>query len=250
VSPSEALSNVANPWASAEIHVVERTQSTMDDAYLLAVAGCPTGTVAAAGFQERGRGRVPGRQWVSAAWESLLATVVVRLSETSAALHELPLRAGVAAALAVEDATGLRIDIKWPNDLLLAGKKLGGILCEARGAIGLIGFGLNCAQRSFEGELAESAGSILQARGRAIAPSDMLAALLPRLKDTLADDHWRAKLRERLHGRGRAARVALLGSDDQVAGIILDVDELGRLALELPGGEIRFVSQGEIRTGR
>jgi BirA family biotin operon repressor/biotin-[acetyl-CoA-carboxylase] ligase len=237
VSQSDALSNVANPWPAAEIHVAERTLSTMDDAYRLAVAGCPTGTVAAAGFQDRGRGRVPGRQWVSAAWESLLATVVVRLSETSAAPHELPLRAGVAAALAVEDATGLRIEIKWPNDLLLAGKKLGGILCEARGDIGLIGVGLNCAQRSFEGELAESACSILQARGRAIAPSDMLAALLPRLKDTLADEHWRAVR-------------PLPGSDDHIAGTILDVDELGRLALELPGGEIRLVSQGEIRTGR
>ncbi|MBE3132767.1 MAG: hypothetical protein IMZ55_04785, partial [Acidobacteria bacterium] len=91
----ETSLRIATPWEGAPVYLKERTGSTMDDALALARAGSPAGTTVVAGFQERGRGRVPGRLWVSGAWESLLATVVLRRAD-SPPPSQLPLRAGLA----------------------------------------------------------------------------------------------------------------------------------------------------------
>ena len=78
---SGASARIANPWPGAVVTVVERTGSTMDDCYALGLRGMPSGTAVVAGFQERGRGRAPGRRWLSPGWESLLMTVLVRAEE-------------------------------------------------------------------------------------------------------------------------------------------------------------------------
>jgi BirA family transcriptional regulator, biotin operon repressor / biotin---[acetyl-CoA-carboxylase] ligase len=246
----ETSQGITNPWEGAPIRVVERTSSTMDDAALLARGGCPTGAVVVAGFQEKGRGRVPGRSWVSPAWESLLATVVVRISELSFPLPQLPLRAGVAVALAVEEAAGCLVEIKWPNDLLVGGKKLAGLLCETRGDAALIGFGVNCAQTRFPPDLSERACSLFQLRGCAVPVFPLLAAILARLKTGLSDPEWRVKLHERLSLRGKLVSVDLLGSGRTVEGILLEVDEEGRLLLQLQDGQRANIGQGEIRSAR
>jgi BirA family biotin operon repressor/biotin-[acetyl-CoA-carboxylase] ligase len=220
----------------------------MEDARELAQAGCPSGTVVVAGYQEKGRGRVPGRVWSSEPGESLLATVVVNLTDAAFPLPQLPLRAGVAAALALEETGGVAPRIKWPNDLVWEGKKLAGLLCEAFGGIGLIGIGVNLVQTSFPPELAGSACSLLQASGRAVAPLTLLAALLARLKDVLTDAAWREKLQARLYACGRQVSVDLLGSAGQVSGILKGVDEKGRLVLLVGNGGLRRIEQGELRT--
>jgi len=237
-----------NPWGGAPILVRERTVSTMEDARELARAGCPSGTVVVAGFQEKGRGRVPGRVWSSAPGESLLATIVVNLADAAFPLPQLPLRAGVAAALAVEESAGILARIKWPNDLLCDGKKLAGLLCEASGDTGLIGIGVNLLQAEFPPEIAGSACSILQASGRTVAPLALLAVLLTRLKDVLTDTAWREKLKARLYARGRPVSIDLLGSGRQATGILSDVDEQGRLVLLLGNGSLQRIAQGELRT--
>jgi len=243
----ETSATIPNPWIGAAVHVVERTSSTMEDARELARAGCPTGTVVMAGYQEKGRGRVPGRLWSSAPGESLLATVVVNLADAAFPLQQLPLRAGVAAALALEETAGVAPRIKWPNDLMHDGKKLAGLLCEAFGGTALIGIGVNLLQAVFPPELAGSACSLLQASGRAVAPLELLPVLLMRLKDVLADAGWREKLRERLYARGRQVSVDLLGSARQATGILGDVDEQGRLVLLLGNGRLQRIPQGELR---
>jgi len=246
----ETSQGIANPWEGAPIRVVERTSSTMDDAALLARAGCPTGAVVVAGVQEKGRGRVPGRAWVSPAWESLLATVVVRIAELGFPLPELPLRAGVAVALAVEESAGIPVEIKWPNDLMVGGKKLAGILCETRGDAALIGFGVNCAQTEFPPDLADTACSLFQLCGRAVPVFQLLAAILSRLKTGLSDAAWRRKLHTRLFLCGRSVSVDLLGSGRSVEGILRGVDEEGRLVLQLQDGQTAKIGQGEIRPAR
>jgi BirA family biotin operon repressor/biotin-[acetyl-CoA-carboxylase] ligase len=243
----ETSPGIINPWGGAPIWVRERTSSTMDDARELARAGCPSGTVVVASFQEKGRGRVPGRVWSSAPGESLLATVVVYLVETAFPLPQLPLRAGVAAALAVEESAGIGPRIKWPNDLVFDGKKFAGLLCEAYGDVGLIGFGVNLTQTAFPPELADSACSLLQAGGRAVPRLALLASLLARLKDVLVDSAWREKLQARLYARGRQVSVELLGSARRASGILRDVDEQGRLVLLLGNGRLQRIEQGELR---
>lgn len=244
----ETSPGIINPWGGAPIWVRERTLSTMDDARELARAGCPSGTVVVAGFQEKGRGRVPGRVWCSAPGESLLATVVVNLLETPFPLQQLPLRAGVAAALAVEESAGIAPRIKWPNDLVFDGRKFAGVLCEAHGDTGLIGLGVNLTQTAFPPELADSACSLLQASGRVVDRLALLASLLARLKDALADSAWREKLQARLYARGRQVSVDLLGSGRRASGILSDVDEQGRLVLMLANGGLQPIEQGELRT--
>ena len=138
---------IANPWPGAEVTVVERTGSTMDDCLALGLRGMPSGTAVVAGFQERGRGRAPGRRWLSPAWESLLVTVLLRADELGFPPSQLPLRVGLAVSRAVEDATGAAPEIRWPNDALLGGRKVAGILCEAHGGLLLAGIGVNCRQR-------------------------------------------------------------------------------------------------------
>jgi BirA family transcriptional regulator, biotin operon repressor / biotin---[acetyl-CoA-carboxylase] ligase len=221
----------------------------MDDALALAREGSPTGTVVVAGFQDKGRGRVPGRIWISPPWESLLATVVLRASDIPFSLRELPLRAGVAAALAVQDATGVRADIRWPNDLVVEGKKLAGLLCEAHGDIALAGFGINNSQSEFPPEIAGEACSIAQACGTAAPVFALLQSLLVRLQQALGDDGWRKKLNARLYARGRVVRVSPIGGSEIIEGRAREVDEEGRLVLQLASGQEARVAQGELRTG-
>jgi BirA family transcriptional regulator, biotin operon repressor / biotin---[acetyl-CoA-carboxylase] ligase len=246
----ETRPDVSNPWPGAPLHVKESTASTMEDAAALARDGCPSGTVIAAGYQSAGRGRVPGRQWVSPPGESLLATVVIRIAELGYPLAELPLRAGVALCRGVEDASGVSALIKWPNDLLCAGKKLAGLLCETRGDAALIGFGVNCLQASFPPELRETSCSLRQLTGNPVAVFSLLGAILARLKGVATDSAWREELRARLHGLGSMVSVDLLGSGRTVEGILCDVDGEGRLVLRLPDGSRQAVAQGEISRRR
>jgi BirA family biotin operon repressor/biotin-[acetyl-CoA-carboxylase] ligase len=194
----ETSLRIENPWPNASVFVKERTESTMEDARALAELGCVSGTTVVAGSQSKGRGRVPGRLWVSPPWESLLATIVLRRVDVSFPPTELPLRAAVAVARAIEDASGIPIRVKRPNDLLFEGKKLSGILCEARGDALLIGIGVNCMQCAFPRDIESSACSILQACGREVRVFDLLALVLGRMREVLSDPSWRDQLVRRL----------------------------------------------------
>jgi BirA family transcriptional regulator, biotin operon repressor / biotin---[acetyl-CoA-carboxylase] ligase len=250
VSPS-ARPGWTTPWPGAAVIVKESTLSTMSDALALARDGCPTGTVAAALFQEGGRGRVPGRTWQAPAGSSLLATVVLHVSELGFPLDELSLRAGTAAALGIEDAAGIRVQIKWPNDLMWApaeggARKVAGLLCEAHGDAALVGIGVNVAQQSFPEELAATAGSLLQACGRTLEPAAVLSAILARLKSAASLAGWREVLRSRLYRRGEIVRVDILGTGAVVEGLLVDVDDRGRLIIEGADGRRQALPQAEL----
>ena len=244
----------ATPWPGASVHFRERTSSTMDDARELARAGCPTGTVVAADYQEKGRGRVPGRIWISLPGQSLLATVVLRVAELGYDLEELPLRAGAAVALGIEDAAGIPVEIKWPNDVVAApglparGRKLAGILCESDGKAALVGFGVNCAQASFPDEIARTACSLFQVCGRFPPLPSLLSAVLMRLHSSPVENSWLEDVRRRLHGLGTSVRVALIGTGRTVEGTLRDIDDRGRLVLGLSDGRRETVAQGELLT--
>ncbi|MGO9412388.1 MAG: biotin--[acetyl-CoA-carboxylase] ligase [Spirochaetia bacterium] len=198
----ETSLKVSNPWAGSPVFVREHTRSTMDDARELALRGCAEGTVVVAGFQQKGRGRAPGRTWHSNPWESLMATIVLNQSSFDFPVTELPLRAAVAACLAAEEF-GVKPVIKLPNDLLVEGRKLAGILCETCNQSVLVGIGVNCLQTAFPGALADTACSILQVTGRDVNPFHLLPRVLVRLKETVTDPSWREKLPARLLTTGR-----------------------------------------------
>jgi BirA family biotin operon repressor/biotin-[acetyl-CoA-carboxylase] ligase len=130
------------------VHRVERTPSTQDVLHELAAAGAAAGTVVIAGEQTAGRGS-RGRAWASPAG-GLWMSVLLR-PEVAPALEVLSLRVALAVSAAIEAVVpGIALQLKWPNDLVLAGRKLGGILCEARwqgNSLGwvAVGVGVNVA---------------------------------------------------------------------------------------------------------
>jgi BirA family transcriptional regulator, biotin operon repressor / biotin---[acetyl-CoA-carboxylase] ligase len=241
---------IDNPWPGAGVTVVERTGSTMDDCLALGRRGLPSGTAVMAGFQDRGRGRAPGRRWLSPAWESLLVTVLLRADELGFPPAELPLRAGLAVSRAVEDATGVAAGIRWPNDTLMGIRKVAGILCEAHGGLLLVGVGVNCLQRAFPPEIADRAGSLLLATGRAVYPLALCPLVLARLREAVSDPRWRAAVDLRLVGRGVRVRVEPVGSGVAAEGVVLGVDHDGALLLRGDDGVVRRVAQGEISGSR
>ncbi len=125
----------------------ESTGSTNDVAEQLAAAGAPEGTVVFAERQTRGRGRM-GRQWLSAHGKSLLFSFILRPAISTREASCFTLMTAVAASLAVRRVTGLSCLIKWPNDLIVHGRKLGGILTELNAEVErvkflVIGAGIN-----------------------------------------------------------------------------------------------------------
>ncbi len=241
------LLKIANPWRGARVYVKERTASTMDDAAELARAQNPTGTAVVCGFQTGGRGRVPGRKWLSSPWEALLMTVLLSRTDVPFPPAELPLRAALAVSRAVDPLLPSASLIKWPNDVMFGGRKLAGVLCEGRAGALLVGVGVNCRQREFPPELAEAACSILQVGGAAPGIADVAGAVLSELHGVLRDPAWLEGLRSRLDQRGRAVVVTAPGSERVVEGVVEDVSGSGGLLLRAADGSLVEVPQGEIR---
>lgn len=210
-----------------------RIASTSDRARELAVAGAPHGTLVTAGRQAAGRGR-QGREWVAPEGRALLCSLVLRDPP-----RLLPLAAGVAVAEAVgEDAL-----VKWPNDVLLGGRKVAGILAEGRPQEGwaVLGIGVNVAvrPRDLPAALRGTAGSLGL---EPAAVEDVLAVVLERLAARLADgeDQILASFRGRDALAGR--QVTWGGGSGSAAG----VDGEGRLVVVAPGGGRRALDAGEV----
>ncbi|MGB8258852.1 MAG: biotin--[acetyl-CoA-carboxylase] ligase, partial [Terracidiphilus sp.] len=115
---------------AGRVHYAAETGSTNTDALVDAREGAPHGAVWLADAQSDGRGR-GDHSWLSVAGEGLYVSVLLRPAIPASRLPLVPLAAGLAAAEAIRQATGLEADLRWPNDLLLGECKTGGILAEA-----------------------------------------------------------------------------------------------------------------------
>ena len=218
--------------------------STQD--VLRAGPALPEGAVAVTEHQTAGRGR-EGRLWEDLPGQSLLLSVMLRPPAGSAS-QELSLVAGLAVAEAVEeerDAAG----IKWPNDVLLGGRKVAGVLLEAAEGVVVCGIGVNVSQA--EGELPEGtrvpAGSLVAVTGRAPDRAELLASLLEILEHRY--DAWRraglAPLLDELEARNvlRGGRIEVGGEAGTAGRIAAD----GRLTLLREDGTTVLVASGEVR---
>ena len=212
------------------------TGSTNDRARELAGAGAPHGTLVTADAQSAGRGR-QGRTWSAPAGRALLLSLVLRGTSPL-----LPL----AAAVAVADVCGDLAQIKWPNDVLLDGRKVAGILVEARPQQGwaVLGIGVNVAVRveDLPPDLRGRAGTLARLReDREPVLAELLAALDAALglEAGALLDRWRA-------------RDALVGREVRWAdghGVAAGVDAGGRLLVDLPHGGRAALDAGEVHLG-
>ena len=164
-----------------------QTDSTNRVAMELGYAGEPEGTVVMAEAQTAGRGR-SGRSWHSERGTGLYFTVLLRPRLSPAQAPLLTMLAGVSAQAAIQAQTGLLPELKWPNDLLLNGKKIGGILTEMHAEPSavrfvIVGIGINVNQEKFPAELSVIATSLRKESGRMSYRLELLARLLAQFEN-------------------------------------------------------------------
>jgi len=171
---------------SGKLHFARLTGSTNSDAVEAARKGAPHGSVYFADEQTAGRGR-GNHKWHSDAGAGLYVSVLLRPIMELKHLPVIPLAVGLAAAQATFIAAGLKVDLRWPNDLLIGERKAGGILVESkaeRGAVSyvVIGIGINVHQRTFDPSLATPGTSLDLESGRTISRQTLLIRLLESLQ--------------------------------------------------------------------
>lgn len=156
---------------------LEQTDSTMLDAARLAAGGCPSGTVVGAEEQTAGQGR-HGRSWRSDREDGLYFSTVLRLPLPPAQQPMVTMAVGLAVADAIANTTGVAVDLRWPNDVLLGDRKLCGILVQQHNSALVCGIGININQLSFPEELMPIATSLRMAAGRTLAREPILIEVL------------------------------------------------------------------------
>ena len=235
----------------APIYFAESTDSTNTRLKELARQGAPHGAVAAALEQTGGKGRL-GRRFTSPPG-GLYLSILWRPDCSPEKAARLSCAGALAACAAIEEVWGIAPDIKWPNDLLLKGKKISGILTEAawqkEGGWVIVGTGINVNTESFPTELVDSASSLYLETGRRIEPEKLMAAFISRL-----DSVYRAwgeegapfleEYRRRCITPGRDILIDHEGGRAKVHA--LSVEEDYSLLIQWPDGKRERKSFGEI----
>jgi len=238
----------------AEIEIHAEIGSTNARARDLAQAGAAEGALVLAESQTAGRGRL-GRSWHSPAGRNLYFTLVLKPPCAPPETALIPLTAGLAGAEAIGRLTGVRPDVKWPNDLRLGGRKIAGILSEmecrgpkVRFVVLGVGLNVNMTAEDLPPELAEQAGSLRLAFGRAFDRAQVLAAFLdgfePRYRALLSGG--RAEILEgyRRVCQTLGSRVQYALGNELVTGTAEEIDGQGNLLVrrETDGRMIRITA--------
>ena len=240
---------------AGKLHFSPVTNSTNDDALAAARAGAPHGSVFIADEQRAGRGR-GGHGWHSAAGEGLYVSVLLRPEFAAIRLPLLPLVAGLAAAEAIREDSGLDVDLRWPNDLLIGPRKVGGILVEAHseGAridSAVVGVGINVHQQTFAPDLSTSATSLDLEAGHRVERRAVLSALLKSLEresKALADAPEAAAIPSRVARASTwvCGRRVQVHGPQACTGVTAGLDEHGFLLVDTEAGRVT-VQTGGIR---
>lgn len=240
-------------WLGRALHCFEQLESTNTTARELVAGGTPHGTAVIADAQTKARGRL-GRSWASPAGKNLYLSIVLRSDLPVDRLPQLSLLAGVATCETIDawhPAT-----IKWPNDVLIDGRKVVGILSELAGADATravilgIGVNLNAESSDFPAELRDKATSLRLATGREVDRAHFTGALLNHLEaryDQLGREGFdpiAAAWRARAPMLGRPIRVQEPGA--VVEGTVIDLAEDGALRLRLADGSEHRVVAGDV----
>jgi BirA family transcriptional regulator, biotin operon repressor / biotin---[acetyl-CoA-carboxylase] ligase len=236
-----------------DVRVVAETGSTNTDLLAVSRSGISEGVVLVAEAQSAGRGRI-GRQWVSPPRAALMFSVLLRPAAVPSAMRGwMPLLTGVAVASAVRAETAVDARLKWPNDVLVNGAKLVGILAEQSGDAIVVGTGINVS--TSRDELPGPGATSLALEGAAGVDRDrLLARVLTELErwylawtgrqGDASGCGLRQEYQRLCATLGRQVRVSLPGGTT-VAGTASEVDSTGRLVVRSASG-IVSVSAGDV----
>jgi BirA family transcriptional regulator, biotin operon repressor / biotin---[acetyl-CoA-carboxylase] ligase len=224
----------------------ESTASTQDLAFAAGAKGAPGGAVFLADEQSAGRGR-QGRNWQASPGSSLLFSILVSAVPDRDSPGRLSLGGALAVCRAVENMCEKSPVIKWPNDLLLAGRKFAGLLIEVRGDRAVLGVGINVLQTAaeFSGDLAERATSLAISCGGSVDRQELLAAVLIEFGKVMLEieSDWakvHQQVTQRLAWCGSSVRVG------EVRGVLRGLSAEGRLLIVDETGEVHEVSSGSL----
>ena len=211
------------------------------DSTMRAAADLDIGDVVLADEQTAGQGR-HGHGWHSPAGSGLYCSMVLKPNPV------LTLALGLAAVEAIEKVAGIRCDIRWPNDLMLDGRKVAGILVQIAGDKAIAGIGINLNQTAFPPDLAAIATSLRIHTGREIPRDDLLAALVPAV-DSLAGEDPETILRLFARASSYAAgrRVAVDLPDGVIEGTTAGLNPEGFLIVRRDDGTETLILAGGVR---
>ncbi len=256
LSVHDILPKLTTKSFGRNLKLMEEVGSTQDELRKLAEEGAPEGTLVIAERQTRGRGRM-GRSWVSPAgkgvWMSLLLRPQVPIQQTS----QLTLLAAVALCRGISRIVDLKIGIKWPNDLLVEGKKISGILLESAAeeerlkyvAAGL-GISANLDEEDYPEELRAKAVSLKMAAGREVDRPQLIASILEEFEKLyeMYQEKGFAPIRTlwEMHAVTLGRPAVLHTSRGIVEGVPEALDESGGLAVRLPDGSLQVFYSAEV----
>lgn len=229
-----------------------------------------SGTVIRAGYQSAGRGRINGRNWESAKDESLLFTMIFSADDLASRLRGkpvtlLPLLCGLAVSKAVEQmllseglAEQYAVAIKWPNDVLVNGKKLCGILCESSGSYVYAGIGLNLAQKSFPLGMRRPAVSLrmLMTEKHKAAENEadkVLILIRKNIEAAFKNENWQSDIQSRLFKLNKKVEILpglaeeIKNSENEwISGVLKGISPDGAIIIDAAEGLLKIMN-GELR---
>lgn len=234
------------------------TTSTNSVAFQLADEGAEEGTVVVADAQSGGKGRL-GRVWSSPPGINLYCSIVLRPTVMPYQAPQLTFLSAVAVARAIEHSTALKPEIKWPNDVLLNGRKVAGLLNEMSAetdginfVILGIGINLNMTAEQFPADLRTPATSLLLEQGRPVNRVQFAAVMLHELDQLYGDFRCcgfgpiREEWQKRCNANGREVVVSD-GGADLLRGLFNGIDGDGALLVRLPDGRVERILCGDVR---
>lgn len=255
LSEAELLSCLKTEWAGGRTVYFDATDSTNIQARRLAEAHAPHGTLVVSDRQDGGKGR-RGRSWASPSGVGIWMSLILRPEIAPSSASMLTLAAALAVREGIQEETGLSPLIKWPNDLVLNGKKICGILTEMSTELMEIqyvitGIGINVNQREFPPEIRDTATSLSLEAGRSFRRSSLIAAILKAFeKDyeaflktgdlSLLLEEYNACL------VNRGKEVCILDPSGEYRAVAEGIDESGSLLVTLPDGTRREIISGEV----
>lgn len=246
---------IRGTWAGRPVFYYPEIGSTNDQAKKLAAEGCPHGTLVTAERQTAGRGR-RGRTWISPRGEAIYMSLVLRPDLPPSSASMVTLVAAMAVGAGIRKAAGLESRIKWPNDLVVNGKKVCGILTEMSAELDcihyvIIGIGINAAQKEFPPELEEKATSLAMEAGHPVNRCRLAAAVLEEFETyyekyretgdmTLLMEEYNREL------AGAGGTVRVLSPEGEYSGLSRGIDREGRLLVDREDGSREAVVSGEV----
>ncbi len=247
VSSPDLLLPFEFPGLEHKIHYFSEIGSTMDAARELAKKGAGEGTIVLAEAQTHGRGRL-GREWLSPKG-GIYFTLILRPRISPASSPRINLMASLAVAVTIRKLFGLDAGLKWPNDVLIEGKKVCGILAEMDAETDVLNFvnlGIGINANTSIPRFEETATSLKHATGKDISRKELLAALLAEIEHRQASlmeasllEEWR-KLSVTL---GKDVRIVAPG--EVIVGRAIDVDGTGALIIRERNGSLKKAVAGD-----